>query len=278
MGGPVRPSSYIGWGSTGATNVTEPLDSKKAVGWATGEKPGAGYFNWLLQKQDQWIQYLAWLSSLDPIVEEDFIGDSLRQPLVNAATGFAGWYKSTGIASLIRSDVSYLDSGLGYVTWTDSASGAHEYTTRIGRLRARDFKMEFVIGDAIRGHSGGSVAYGLFHTSGISGAFPRIGFVSTGASGTLGVQWQPSGAASPTSVALGVAMSPTALHKLTIENRNPTMAIYYEDVLQTAVPSPGEVGASGIPMDFGLLAYGVSPTGFGGWIDKMYLGVRRNPT
>ena len=58
MGFPVKPSGFIGWGSTGMTNTAEPLDSKKGTGWGVNEQPASSYFNWIEAKKDEWIQYL----------------------------------------------------------------------------------------------------------------------------------------------------------------------------------------------------------------------------
>lgn len=49
-----RPDKYPEWGTAGTNNV-EPTDAKKAAGWLDGERPPAGWFNWLLNNIWQWI-------------------------------------------------------------------------------------------------------------------------------------------------------------------------------------------------------------------------------
>ena len=49
-----RPSQYPEWAST-ETNVVEPTEAKKDAGWLDGERPPAGWFNWLLNLIYKWI-------------------------------------------------------------------------------------------------------------------------------------------------------------------------------------------------------------------------------
>jgi len=52
-----KPSDLPRWADSGG-DIVEPSSGKKDVGWIPAERPPAQYFNWLLNKLYQWIQYL----------------------------------------------------------------------------------------------------------------------------------------------------------------------------------------------------------------------------
>ncbi len=55
-----RPSKLPRWADLDpGTNVVEPPETKKNVGWVKQEKPPARFFNWLFYKIYQWISWLA---------------------------------------------------------------------------------------------------------------------------------------------------------------------------------------------------------------------------
>lgn len=55
-----RPDKFPRWADVDpVTNVVEPPDAKKNVGWVKQEKPPARFFNWLFYKIYQWIVWLS---------------------------------------------------------------------------------------------------------------------------------------------------------------------------------------------------------------------------
>jgi hypothetical protein len=52
-----KPSSLPRWANVGGA-IVEPSPGKKDVGWVPPERPGAQYFNWLLNLIYQWIVWL----------------------------------------------------------------------------------------------------------------------------------------------------------------------------------------------------------------------------
>jgi hypothetical protein len=286
MGYPVRPGTgYIGWCSTGATNVVEPIDSKKAVGFGIGEQPASSFVNWLLQRQDEGLQYLTWLSSLDTVADEDFAlsGDleGNRQP-----TALAPWWYA-----FQQNDSSpFIDAGadevlafgpIGIREFRDfsigsqGTSGYNELSKRVGQIAGRDFRAEFVYAFMTR-TTGMPIELGFFYPSMYQTTTkgPVFGLMATGLTGPPGLHYTPSGAAGPTSVALSASLtSATAFYKWTVEARTPTMAVYCNDQLAAAVPFV-RFGSSGYQLHFGFRAMGNSSLARG-LIDRIALKVRR---
>src|SRR5690606_38031427 len=54
-----RPTRVPEWATGEDADIVEPPAGKKAPGWVQGEKPPAGFFNWLFSLLTQWIAWLA---------------------------------------------------------------------------------------------------------------------------------------------------------------------------------------------------------------------------
>jgi hypothetical protein len=270
MGYPVRPSGYVGWGSTGMTNTAEPTDAKKSYGWAVNEQPPSSYFNWIHQKQDEWAQYLGWRSLLSPVVQETFIPAGLygwTGTTNGGSTGLGYWQIHT--PSQVNTLGSNWDVTLSETPGDDGrqyihiGSGYAHILANVGGVRGRDFKMEHVVMFSSRPASSGySIEAGLMYNhSGVSGCNMQLGWVATGRSGQLSAVWRPSGA-NPTSMnfASGYAAAAghqwSSHHKLTVESRGPTMAFYSNDRFLGAAPAVA-VGGAGA-QQFGVRVGGQS--------------------
>lgn len=107
-----KPSSLPRWADVGGA-IVEPPDGKKDVGWVTGEKPPAQYFNWWKNLVYQWTDYLD---------DGSFTGAfALASDISPAAiTGSQNDYNPTSLstAQVIRQDLS------GNATLTGLAGGA----------------------------------------------------------------------------------------------------------------------------------------------------------
>lgn len=53
-----KPTNKPGWNPSDSSKVVEPNSTKKAQGWAAGEKPAAEHFNWLMKTISQWIDHI----------------------------------------------------------------------------------------------------------------------------------------------------------------------------------------------------------------------------
>ncbi len=289
MGGPVRPSGFIGWASTGATNVTEPIDAKKAVGWAVNEAPPSSYENWLKQKTDQWIQYLDWRGALSTLVEENFLPVGLY--------GFTGM--TNGGATVLGPWQLYTPSQVNLVgnNWDvqlSSAAGSNgrnfgllgsgygHILANVGGIAGRGFLMEHVLNFWARPNTTGySIEAGMMYNhSGVSGCNPQLGWVTTGRSGMLCAVWVPSGG-SPTLMSFasgyaGNAGAWSSSHKLTIEARGPTMAFYSNDRLLGAAPAVMVGSIAGVSQQFGVRVGGQSGV-LGLYVESMKLKISREP-
>lgn len=256
-----RPSGYIGWCSTGATNVTEPLDSKKAVGWAVNEAPLSSYENWLQQKTDAWLKYFDWMTSLEPVVVDDFV-----YATGHSATGFLPqWFKTSG-GYQIQEDNSAL--GVAFC-FNANSTGIFDLSAPVGGGPAgRDFRMEFINKYSDRGNSGAFMEMGILS---------YLSFMITGPSGNYGLHFRPTGGAA-TSVDLGVDPITTVYKKLVIERHGATMIVQIDDVTKATLPGawPGVTGASA--MQFGMRSVNNDVNQFPTQlVDKAGFWVRRNP-
>lgn len=54
-----RPNAVPEWATDPGADVVEPPAGKKAQGWVQGEKPPAGYFNWLFRLLTGWVAWFA---------------------------------------------------------------------------------------------------------------------------------------------------------------------------------------------------------------------------
>lgn len=277
MGYPVRPSGYMGWGSTGFTNAAEPLDTKKNTGWAIGEKPASSYFNWIQQKQDQWIQYLDWRSRLRPAKYDDFCQGSWNLVAAGPSALAPDWYAYTPPAVLSNwSQVNPGPGSAGSIWSAFQKSGYAEIQGHIGTPGNRDFRMEHVV--ALTGRATGAVSFemGLMipnEFQGSTGGDMRLGWMTTGATGALFARWVPSGQ-NPTAYNLGgMPSNASGYHRYTVEGRSPTMAFYIDDALKFAAPMV-EVDALSAQLNLGVRIGGQSGL-FGVQVDLMEFSLAR---
>lgn len=278
MGFPVRPSGYVGWGSSASTGITEPLDAKKQLGFAVSEKPAAQYLNWLLNKQDQWIQYLDWRSRLRPAVYDDFVR-GVGNFVVDGPSALAPfWYaycSPTALFKWTHVDPGYPAAGSLWAAF--STSGYAELLAHTGRPGSRDFRMEHVAACLVRGNSSNiSFEMGLMYSNqGMSGGDVYLGWMATGPTGNLYARWKPSGF-NPTAISVGpMPSSASGYHRYTIESRSPTMAFYIDDAFQFAAPAVLIDDANGA-FDFGIRIGGQSgAAGFGAQVDLMEYSLSR---
>lgn len=54
-----RPTQVPEWATDPGADVVEPPEAKKEIGWQQGEKPPAGFFNWLFAQLTRWIAWFA---------------------------------------------------------------------------------------------------------------------------------------------------------------------------------------------------------------------------
>lgn len=54
-----RPTNVPEWATDPGADVVEPPEGKKEIGWQQGEKPPAGFFNWLFAQLTRWIAWFA---------------------------------------------------------------------------------------------------------------------------------------------------------------------------------------------------------------------------
>lgn len=229
MGYPVRPSGYVGWGSTGMTNVAEPTDAKKAAGWSVNEQPPSSYFNWIQSKQDEWLQYLMWRTQLEPIVDTDFN----EEPRPNMQTYDLGAADSTGLYPLWQKSATHVYLGGGIVTLGDAAvagDGA-SYLAYISKAVALpEAGQDFVL-EAMGSYSGETKT--SFSLGWASGA---LAFVATGQSGFWGVHCRQSGG-NVTSIGMSHVVS-SGYGRFTLEARGPTMIVALNGAQIYALPRP----------------------------------------
>ncbi len=216
-----RPSGYIGWCSTGATNVAEPTDAKKAVGWAINEQPPSSYFNWIQQKVDAWVQYFAWESALRPVVYDDF-----SRHLASGFTGFHPlWTAASGSWQFVDPNVAGAMDAQGTIKCFADTTGIFDFKTRSAGAGNNDWRLEARVYYSDRGGAGTALELG---------AFDFFGFHATGPSSTWGFQFTPSGK-TPTSFDVGVDPISSTFKKLVAERHGATMAVFVDDVLRVSV-------------------------------------------
>ncbi len=284
-----RPSGYVAWAST-ATNVAEPTDAKKAAGWAVSEKPASSYFNWLIQKQDQWIQYMSWRLSLDKVIYDDFIYPTgFAFPNGQNPSGF-GWKWFCNPSGPMSGSVVHgtsISLGLqpvaempGYVSIVSQASGIAPLVQPV-KVGTRDFRME-MIGNIDRISLAGPSAYAQF-------GFPDFcAFRNTGMS-AMGLQIVPSGGSLGSATMWAVTGGPSGLffasaasgygqtiNKYVLERQGATMVIEVNDVRILSVPAV-VFGQSGQNLDFGARLQGVNSGDIRAVVDKLSLELARSP-
>jgi hypothetical protein len=255
-----RPSGYVGWCSTGATNIAEPTDAKKAVGWSTNEQPPSSYFNWIQQKQDAYIQYLDWKAALTPLVRHDFCYPTGVAP----GTGFDDF---AAFRLDLAQQLNQFAQAPGVVNLFKNSSGIGNFAARI-TPGVRDFRMEVVALAQQLGTSGSQQI-----------GFPdHMAIVSTSSTGTWGLHFVPSGG-SPTSVAFsgmtGVGDLVT-FKKFVVERHGATMGVFINDSPVAYMPG-APFGYSGVPIDFGT-AQQVRTGNNSMHLDRLAFDIRRDPT
>jgi hypothetical protein len=268
----IKPTGYIQWAST-ATNIAEPLDSKKAVGWAIGEKPSSSYFNWIEGKQDAWIRYL----SYDYIVSDDFVrggqGDWSAAPSGQVATGFYPNWRATGqpyFNPIPNPDT--LDAH-GMVAFIQSYSAIAAFLAPVQQLgRTKDFILEARVAVQARGASGCQQSFGLLPSD-------ALGMNSSG----VGAWWSATGpssnwffnygqSANATGFDLGVnPLSPTMVQTFVAERVGATMVVEINGASRLAI----NVNS----VNFGACEVGarnINTSGTTQWmVDSLRLGIRR---
>ena len=210
-----QPSGYVAWCSTGATNVVEPTDAKKAVGWSVNERPASSYFNWLAQRQDAAISYLLWRNGLDEVLNDAFSyypAVAIGADLMNQApTALApNWLLSPSSVSLggqvgAEQGIYLAPIGASYLAYAKSFVDVPQ----------RDFRFE-VVGYGIAQNASGYVEIG----------WPRaLSFMATGASSFWGLCYRPSGRAA-TSIGMSFISSGTyPITRMAVEAKGATMVV-----------------------------------------------------
>lgn len=248
--GRVRPSGYLGWASSGATNVTEPTDAKKALGWSVNESGRSSYFNWILQKQDEWIQYLKWKSEFDTIFDTDFndaphphmwysdgtvitgskAGETHYQPLwLKSATGAYGGFGAVTVGL-------YPDGG--------GANGSYlAYISNQAPVPQpdQDFFLETLCNFLPDG--GGTPSTLNTAYVGFGPTTGPLSFMATGNSGYWGLRIKQSGNTGVfgiTSIGLSVTQPPSgySYNRFAVECRGPTMCVFVNQQQVYALKRP----------------------------------------
>ena len=216
-----RPTGYTSW-AAGATNIAEPTDVKKNVGWGINEQPASSYFNWLSNKVDSWRSYFDWATSLRPVVEDDFVraiasggGSGTISPMWTSASG--GWL------------LTEATDAPGTLQFFGALNGgaAVDFYTRIGSLNDRDFRLELITKYVQR--VGGETGYFFY------GAIGHYGFAATGPSANYAFLYTPSGRGT-TSIDLGVDPISTTYKKLVAERHGATLGVFIDDILRASIP------------------------------------------
>src|SRR5690606_19115525 len=91
-----RPTQVPEWGTGEDADIVEPPAGKKAQGWVQGEKPPAGFFNWLFSLLTRWIAWLA-----DRIGDDGDGGITVKGMKSSTTDRFAGEYeRADGLIAL----------------------------------------------------------------------------------------------------------------------------------------------------------------------------------
>lgn len=282
-----RPAGYTAWAG-GATNIAEPIDSKKTVGWGINEKPQSSYQNWIENAQDRALDYLRWKAELSVVVSDDFVRATGLGG--QSALAFGGPYFSVVLSTNVTSyspPVTVGQTGTigGGDMGTAIVDGGGQITVGLlGPVAAfglRDFRMEFV-------SFWNNICTGADFQCGF---IDTLAFMSTSATGTIGLHWVPSGG-TPTSYqfsgvtggAGSVGGAPgsvfTGFHNFMVERRGPTMIASIDKVTVLAVPGV-PFGASGSLMTFGSRIRSLAGSGqFNSnriYTDRVELLVARDP-
>jgi hypothetical protein len=74
-----KPTQTGDWDSS-AANIVQPSSGEIAAGWAVGQVPPSGWFNWWMNKVDLWID---WLNAYESTAHTWTATQSFTQPAVN---------------------------------------------------------------------------------------------------------------------------------------------------------------------------------------------------
>lgn len=240
-----RPTSYATWASGVSGFSTEPLATDKNLGFVPTGIARAEYFNWLHNAAGQWHQYLDEhqqnIEQYQYAIDDDFaFGDETKLGL--KATGiFPNWWNTSAGPTL--ADVSYVrdngfDSGIGTINLDRVSSGVGFITSAIDGPSVKDFQFESRTQFATKGGSGSMIEIG---------AVGCAWFGSTGTSGTWRLNYQPTGVAGPTSLAIGVnPIELTRYDTFKLERLGSTMTYEIRNKATGAVfVGTGALGSSG---------------------------------
>jgi hypothetical protein len=275
---PIRPSGLPSWASS-ATNIAEPTDAKKAVGWATNEQPPSSYFNWLQEKTGAWIRYL----SYDTVIDDDFVFD----PGLVRATGTYGssgnrygWGVTAGVSGsgdwFVGGAAGEDAVGTVFHTIRNAASGYGRLEKYVSFNASRDIIGEIRLRPYVpSGLNEGYIQAGFVFPSGLVGGGGQAMFLATGITQlpVWSFMWSPS-LLGPTSVSLGVTSTPSAYQRLQFERVGETMTVAINGASLVSFYA-GNINFSGAR--FGVYVDHREGAGsFGGvHVDKMKLGVAR---
>lgn len=225
---PFRPTGYTSW-AAGATNIAEPTDAKKTVGWAINEQPPSSYFNWIQQKSDAWRDYLDWITQM-----EDVIDESWNYAAPDDAT--ANFYlRPSGLKPLWDVSGSYIGAPFyGALSMGNfDGAGTASHTAFVRKAANRPRSNEDWILDATFYLTPGYVATNHM----IAGFATHLAFYVTGTSGYVGLHYRPSGK-TPTAIGMSAgafANFPSGV-KFTVAARGPTMVLERDGVQLYALP------------------------------------------
>lgn len=273
----IRPSGLPLW-ATAATNIAEPLDSKKTVGWGVGEKPASSYFNWLQEKQGAWIRYL----SYDAVIDDDFAFDPgfVRSTGIYGSSGTPhGWGVTNGAGTggwYAGGQAGEDAVGTVFRTMLNSNSGYGRIEKYASFGNGRDMICEIRLRPYVpSGMNNGFIQAGFLFPTGLVNGGGQAMFLATGNTGIplWSFLWSPS-ALGPTSVGLGVTATPSAYQRLAFERVGNTMTVAIDGASAFAFYA-GNINFSGAR--FGLYVDHSQGAGIFSAVhlDKIKLGVAR---
>lgn len=277
----IKPTGTPDW-AYAATNLAEPIDAKKAVGWSIGEKPQSSYANWLEAKQSAWIRYL----SYENIVLDDFCqGGGMTVTPYGTPTGLFPAWAVTGSGIMILQPASPgpagvpggLD-GMGVLgIWGTGVSGSiiQQLSKEAGGPGQRDVLLEAIVSMKSRGGSGYFLEIGAQIGSVINSGVLTFG--TTGPSANWFLNYGSyNGAPGYTAVDLGVnPYSPTMYQTLIAERKGATLTVEIDGVQRAAIGAGSSAFANMNNVQFYIRQQNF--TGYAAVaIDKVRWGVRRS--
>lgn len=278
MSSSIRPTGYPEWASS-ATNITEPLDSKKSIGWATNEAPASAYVNWLDEKTTAWIRYL----SYEPVVYDDFVYPT---GMGNPPSGFDATMLSQfwDVKNEVHVEAANNGDGVGvlglYRKADFKASGLYAVTKNIGPFinATTDVLVEGRVQIGAR-NPNHVIQFGVLNSDASGTNKHCMAFQTTGPSGSWFFMY---GATSATMVDLNFRSDGGVIGRyadyFVAERRGPTLTVQINGTTKATVASPTGLLLGDDTLLKGLLfgarAYGTSGTAIVTF-DSLKLGVRR---